>query len=202
MSAINPISLFVIGCWLVLLPVSAFSQSTSGRITGSIKDPNGAVIVGAEGTVISIATAEERKFKTDDSGSYTVSTLAPGMYRMTVTANGFKKTEVESNPVVLTESVQFDLKLEVGNRSEQVTVSVGPLDRTEGPQMGRVVDSRAVAELPLATRNFLQILALSPGTVLAPRQHGPGPQLASCLSERRARARRTISRSTVLTPTG
>lgn len=165
MSAINPISLFCIGCWLVLLPVSAFSQSTSGRITGSIKDPNGAVIVGAEGTVISIATAEERKFKTDDSGSYTVSTLAPGMYRMIVTANGFKKTEVESIQVFLTESVQFDLKLEVGTRSEQVTVSVGPLNRTEGPQMGRVVDSRAVAELPLATRNFLQILALSPGTV-------------------------------------
>src|SRR4029077_10019366 len=40
---------------------------------------------------------------------------------------------------------------------------LGPLIRTEGPQMGRVVDSRAVAELPLATRNFLQILALSPG---------------------------------------
>ncbi|HET7114109.1 MAG TPA: carboxypeptidase regulatory-like domain-containing protein, partial [Pyrinomonadaceae bacterium] len=165
MSAIKPISLFCIGCWLVLLPVSAFSQSTSGRITGSIRDPNGAVIVGAEGTVTSIATAEERKFKTDDSGSYTVSTLAPGMYRMTVTANGFKKTEIESIQVFLTESVQFDLRLEVGTRSEQVTVRMGPLNRTEGPQMGRVVDSRAVAELPLATRNFLQILALSPGTV-------------------------------------
>ena len=165
MSAINSISLFCIGCWLVLLPVSAFSQSTSGRITGSIKDPNGAVIVGAEVTVISLATAGERKFKTDDSGSYTVSTLAPGMYRMTVTANGFKKTEVESIQVFITESAEFDLTLEVGTRSEQVTVRVGPVNRTEGPQMGRVFDSRAVAELPLATRNFQQILALSPGTV-------------------------------------
>src|SRR5688572_17554571 len=106
MSTKRAISLFWIGCWLVLLPVSAFSQSTSGRITGSIRDPNGAVIVGAEGTVTSIATAEERRFKTDDSGSYTVSTLAPGMYRMTVTANGFKKTEIESIQVFLTESVQ------------------------------------------------------------------------------------------------
>jgi carboxypeptidase family protein len=165
MSAINPISLFCIGCMVVLCSVSAFSQSTSGRITGSIRDPNGAVIVGAEGTVTSIATAEERKFKTDDSGSYTVSTLAPGMYRMTVTANGFKKTGIESIQVFLTESVQFDLRLEIGTMSEQVVVSAGPLIRTEGPQMGRVVDSRAVAELPLATRNFLQILALSPGTV-------------------------------------
>jgi len=58
MSAIKPVSLFSIGCWLVLLPVWALSQSTSGRITGSIKDPNGAVIVGAEVTVISLATAQ------------------------------------------------------------------------------------------------------------------------------------------------
>ncbi len=165
MSAIKPISLFWIGCWLVLLPVWAFSQSTSGRITGSIKDPNGAVIVGAEVTVISCATAEERKFKTDDSGSYTVPLLPPGMYRLSVTASGFKKTDVESIQVVITETFQLDLKLDVGTISDQVVVyPQGSLTRTDGPQLGRVVDSRAVAELPLATRNFLQILALSPGT--------------------------------------
>jgi hypothetical protein len=87
------------------------------------------------------------------------------MYRVSVTVNGFKKTAVESIRVVITETFPLDLKLEVGTISEQVVVSTsGPLNRTEGPQMGRVVDSRAVAELPLATRNFLQLLALSPGT--------------------------------------
>src|SRR5437016_7131898 len=81
------------------------------------------------------------------------------MYRISVTANGFKKTDVESIRVVITETFPLDLNLEVGTISEQVVVStLGLLIRTDGPQMGRVVDSRAVAELPLATRNFLQIL--------------------------------------------
>ena len=167
MSMRKPMSLFWIGCLLVLCPVSAFSQSqTTGRIAGTVKDPHGARIVGAEITVISLATTEERKVKTDDRGNYAVPLLPPGMYRISVTANGFKKTDVESIRVVITETFPLDLNLEVGTISEQVVVStLGLLIRTEGPQMGRVVDSRAVAELPLATRNFLQILSLSPGTV-------------------------------------
>ena len=160
MSTRKPMSLFWIGCLLVLCAVSAFSQSqTTGRIAGTVKDPHGARIVGAEITVISLATTEERKVKTDDRGNYAVPLLPPGMYRISVTANGFKKTDVESIRVAITETFPLDLNLEVGTMSEQVLVStLGLLIRTEGPQMGRVVDSRAVAELPLATRNFLQIL--------------------------------------------
>ncbi|PYS58078.1 MAG: hypothetical protein DMF74_24545, partial [Acidobacteria bacterium] len=167
MSTRKPMSLFWIGCLLALCPVSAFSQSqTTGRISGTVKDPHGACIVGAEITVISLATTEKRKVKTNDRGNYAVPLLLPGMYRISVTANGFKKTDVESIRVAITETFPLDLNLEVGTMSEQVLVStLGLLIRTEGPQMGRVVDSRAVAELPLATRNFLQILALSPGTV-------------------------------------
>lgn len=159
-------SLFWIGGLLTFCSICTLAQSqTTGRITGNVKDQNGAVIAGAEVTVISLATAEERKFKTDDSGSYTVPLLPPGMYRLSVTARGFKKTDVESIQVVITETFQLDLKLDVGTISDQVVVGPqGSLTRTDGPQMGRAVDSRAVAELPLATRNFQQILALSPGT--------------------------------------
>ncbi len=165
MSTRKPKSLFWIGCLLVLCPVSAFSQSTTGRISGTVKDSLGAVIAEAEVTVISLATTKERKSRTDDRGNYVVPFLPPGMYRISVTANGFKKTDFESIQVGITETFLLDLKLEVGSISEQVVVSTsGPPTRAEGPQMGRVVESRAVAELPLATRNFLQILALSPGT--------------------------------------
>jgi hypothetical protein len=162
----KPMLWFWIGCLIFLCPASVHSQSqTTGSISGNIRDPYGAVIVGAEVVVISLATKDERKIITDDRGNYAVPFLSPGMYRISVTANGFKKTDVESIRVGITETFSLDLKLEVGSISEQVNVSSsGPLIRAEGPQMGRVVDSRAVAELPLATRNFLQILALSPGT--------------------------------------
>ena len=159
-------SLFWVSCLLVLCPILTVGQSqTTGRISGTVRDPNGAIIVGAEVTVKSLATAEERKVTTDAEGNYAVPQLSPGTYRVSVTASGFKKAEVESFRVVITETSTFDVNLELGTISEQAVISLsGPLIQTGGPQLGRVVDSRAVAELPLATRNFLQILALSPGT--------------------------------------
>src|SRR5687767_1722289 len=102
MSTRKPMPSFWIGCLLALCPVSAFSQSqTTGGISGTVKDPHGACIVGAEVTVMSLATTEERKVKTDDRGNYVVPLLPPGMYRISVKANGFKKTDVESIPVVI-----------------------------------------------------------------------------------------------------
>jgi hypothetical protein len=166
MSARKAISLFWAGCLLVLCTPSAFAQSqTTGRISGTVKDQSGAILVGAEVTVTSLATAEGRKVTTDAQGNYTVSLLPPGNYRVSVTMDGFKKTDVEPVRVVITETSTLDVNLEVGAITEESVVrATGPFIRTDGPQLGRVVDSRAVAELPLATRNFLQILALSPGT--------------------------------------
>ena len=165
MSTKNPMSLFWIGCLLVLCPVSAFSQSqTTGSIAGTVKDPHGAVIAGAEIIVTSLSNSETRRVATGPTGNYIVMLLSPGTYRVRVTAHGFKRAEIESVRVVITETTTVDVPLEVGNITEAVTVTSDPLIQTSGPQLGRVVDTRAVAELPLATRNFLQILALSPGT--------------------------------------
>lgn len=158
--------LFSISYLLVLCSISALSQSqTTGRIAGTIKDPNGAFIAGAEVTVKSLFTGEERTVATDAQGQYGVTLLSPGAYRVNVMANGFKRTEIESVRVVITETITVDINLDIGDVSEQVIITSEPPIQTSGPQLGRVVDSRAVAELPLATRNFLQILALSPGTV-------------------------------------
>jgi hypothetical protein len=166
MIAHQAIRLFSASCFVVLCSVSALAQSqTTGRIAGTVKDPNGAVVAGAEVTVNSLFTGEERTDVTDAQGHYGVTLLSPGAYRVNVRANGFKGTEIESVRVVITETITVDISLEVGDVSEQVIITSEPLIQTSGPQLGRVVDSRAVAELPLATRNFLQILALSPGTV-------------------------------------
>src|SRR5215467_11421644 len=89
MSGRNAIPLFWVGCLLALCPISVFTQSqTTGRIAGTVKDPNGAVIVGALVTITSIATAEERKVRTDAEGNYRVSLLAPGTYRVSIAAGG------------------------------------------------------------------------------------------------------------------
>ena len=166
MSARKAMSLFWVGCLLALYPISAFAQSqTTGRISGTVKDPNGAVIAGAEVTVTSLATAEGRRVTTDAEGNYAVPLLSPGAYRVRVAAGGFNPTLFDPVRVVITETTTVNADLAVaGLSAATVTVTAATLIQASGPQLGRVVDSRAVAELPLATRNFLQILALSPGT--------------------------------------
>src|SRR5437762_2602985 len=164
--AINLLFLFA---YFLSLCICALGQSqTSGRIVGTVKDERGAVIVGAEVTVTSLATAEERKATTDTEGNYAVPLMPPGAYRVRVTANGFSSALFDSVQVVITETTTLNTALTVaGMIVDPVTVRAAPLIQNEGPQMGRVVDSRAVSELPLATRNFTQILALSPGTSVA-----------------------------------
>src|SRR5437764_12056707 len=100
--AVASLLLFV----LLLSPsICALGQSqTTGRIVGIAKDQNGAVIVGAEITVTSRATAEERSVTTDPEGNYIVPLLNPGIYRARITANGFNAALFESVQVVITET--------------------------------------------------------------------------------------------------
>jgi hypothetical protein len=149
-----------------LAPLPLFAQSqTTGRIAGNVKDQSGALLAGAEVSVINKATGSERKYVTDDAGSYAAPLLSPGEYRVIVAAKGFKKLIVETVRVAITETTSLNAELQVGAISEEsLNVNANaPLVQKEGAQLGRVVDARTVAELPLATRNFTQILGLSPG---------------------------------------
>ncbi|MEN3335039.1 MAG: hypothetical protein V7641_4404, partial [Blastocatellia bacterium] len=153
-------------CLVVLMAAPALAQSqTTGRIAGNVKDASGAVIVGAEVTVTNATTGEERKVATDEAGNYIVPLLAPGAYQVAITANGFKKAIYDGVRVAITETTAVNAELVVGAVTEEaVTITAGAqMVQTDGAQLGRVVDSRAVSELPLATRNFTQILGLSPG---------------------------------------
>jgi hypothetical protein len=160
------VALLLVICMIGFNTSSVLAQSqTTGRIAGAVKDQAGAVVSGAEVNVVSRATGEERKVATDDGGNYTVPLLAPGLYQVSVTANGFKKTVFADVRVAITETTTVNADLAVGAVTEEV-MSVNasaPLVQADGAQLGRVVDTRAVSELPLATRNFTQMLGLSPG---------------------------------------
>ncbi len=162
------VSLLLFLAFLFLPPtsVSALTQGkTTGRIAGTVKDEGGALIAGAEVSIISKATGDERKVTTDGEGSYAVPLLPPGTYRVTIIANGFKQAVSDNVQILITETIVVSASLEVGDLKESVTISTAPpLIQRDGPQLGRVVYSRAVSELPLATRNFTQLLGLSPGT--------------------------------------
>lgn len=161
----------IAGLFLTTLGLMLFStllvmgqSQTSGRIAGVVIDEKGGTLPGAGVTVTNKATGEARTVVADESGHYMVPLLPSGDYTVLVTANGFKKFISDDVKVAITETTTVDANMVVGAVTESVTVDAAPpLVQTEGAQLGRVVDSRTVAELPLATRNFTQILGLSPG---------------------------------------
>jgi len=152
---------------VVLCAAAALGQNqTTGRITGTVKDPNGALIAGAEVTVKSKTTAAERIGTTDDQGNFTVSLLPPGLYHLKVAAVGFNSLNSDSVQVGITETTTINVQLTLAG-ADTITVNIAQLTQKDGPQLGRAVNSSTVSELPLATRNFTQIMALSPGTLVS-----------------------------------
>lgn len=146
--------------------VPTFPQSqTTGRIAGTIKDQTGAVLPGAEVIVVNRATSEQRRTKTNAEGNYAVSLLPPGLYQVSINASGFKKVIFYNVVVAITETTQVDAEPTIGSVIEaSLTIrNTTTGAQADGPRLGRIVDSRAVSELPLATRNFTQLLGLSPG---------------------------------------
>src|SRR5260370_22149693 len=100
--------------FLLLLSLSVLAQGpTTGRITGTVRDQNGAVIVGADVTVVRRATGDERKVKTDTTGNYIVALLPPGTYRIRVAADGFSTKIFDTGQVVITETTLVDADLTV-----------------------------------------------------------------------------------------
>ncbi len=124
------------------------------------------VIVGATVTATNLATGQERSVTTDASGTYKFSLLAAGNYAIKFSASGFKTSQVPSVTVSITETPVLNQKLEVGAQTEQVTVeSTAETIQTQNATVGALVGAKEVTDLPLSSRNYTQIIDLSPGVV-------------------------------------
>ena len=159
---------------LGLAAIAAFAQNAStGAVTGTVLDPSGAVITGAQITAASEATDQRRTVATRGDGAFVIPLLPPGKYRLTVTHPGFKTAAVESVAVGVTETVNININLEVGTESQSVEVRAEALQlQTETAQLGSVTTGEMIATLPLVTRNFTQIIALNPGISAEPNNAG------------------------------
>jgi hypothetical protein len=145
---------------------SLWAQSAgTGALTGIVKDPTGAVIPGVTITLTSADTNQSRVTLTSEDGSYRFALLPPGNYGVKFTIAGFKSSEVSSVTVRVTETLVLDRALQVGAQSEQVTVEAQEETlQTATSTLGTTVGAATVTQLPLSTRNYTQILALSAGT--------------------------------------
>jgi len=156
---------------LVLLTATAIpatlclaQTASTGALTGTVTDPTGAVVTGAKVTATNESTAESRSAVSDSEGNYRVPLLPPGHYRLEISNTGFKTTTLPDVPVVVTETSRLNVQLEIGAMTESVQVqATEELVQTDSSARGRVVDGTAIVNLPLVSRNYTQIIGLSPG---------------------------------------
>jgi hypothetical protein len=161
------ISFLVVILALFISASPALAQSAeTGALAGTVTDPSGGVIAGATVTSTNIATGASRTVTTDANGVYKVSLLPPGNYSLRFSANGFKTAEVPSVTVNVTETRLLDRAMEVGATTTSVTISeTAATVQTENATVGSLVSGDTVTELPLSTRNYTQVIDLSPGVV-------------------------------------
>jgi len=148
-----------------LVSVFAAGQTqTTGRIAGTIRDTQGALIGGAEVVVENPAIAEKRSAMSDTAGNYSVPSLRPANYEVRIQARGFTPAVIHGVPVGLNETATANAVLQVAQSNVEVNVSdAPPLVRSDSSELSTTLDSRRLTELPLPTRNFLQLLTLAPG---------------------------------------
>jgi hypothetical protein len=150
---------------LLFVPAASllYGQTTQGAILGSITDPAGAMVPDVEVEVTSLLTGFNRKAATDSTGFYLVDHLEPGTYSVTATAHGFKKTIRPSVTLATNAQVRVDLRLEVAQTNEQVTISdVTPVIETDSSRISTTLDRNAATFSSLPGRTSFDLLLSTP----------------------------------------
>lgn len=145
-----------------------FAQRASAGLEGSVVDSAGAVIPRATITLTSEETSFTRSTASNESGSYSFPDLTPGVYTVSATAPGFKKEVASHLRIFVGPPAVQPFTLVVGEVTEQVSVTAAaPLLRVNTAEVGTVIEGKALTELPLNGRNFLQLNLLTPGNTLS-----------------------------------
>jgi hypothetical protein len=144
-------------------PLLAQSSGT-GALTGTLTDPSGAVVPNVTVTLTNNDTGQVRTLVTGADGTYRFSLIPPGMYKVRFTAIGFKVAEAPSVTVNVSETPVLNQTLEVGQQAESVVVQAEAVVlQTADSTLGNVVSGNSITELPLASRNYTQILGMEAG---------------------------------------
>ncbi len=154
--------LFVVGAVLAAL---AWAQSPRGSIIGRVTDASTSSLGGASVIIENTRTGSSSSVATAPEGEYTVPSLDPGVYRVTVSASGFKTKIMNEVVLNVSQTVRVDVVLDVGEITTKVEVTASvPVVQTDSSAVANVVDGRQVNAMPLNGRqNLYGLLALSPG---------------------------------------
>ena len=142
------------------------AQEVTATITGTVTDPSGAPIAGADVTAKSVGRGETYSAVTNESGLYRISQLPVGNYELRIEKQGFQTSLYPAFTLVLNQVGRIDTQLKVGQVTQTVEVSgAAPILKTESTQVDTIIDSATNDKLPLATRNYVELTLLSPGAI-------------------------------------
>lgn len=156
-----------------LLPGALRAQvSNNGQITGTVFDPSGKVVPGAEVTVTNPATNFTQMVKASASGVYVFPELQPGTYTVAATAQGFAKTIFNNVVVQVAQTTNLPIKMTIGVQSQTVTVSAeAQVLQTTQNTLSTTISPALIENLPLNGRDVLEFATLAPGAA-NPGIHG------------------------------
>lgn len=155
-----------IGCLLLLVTSSAWSQSFTAAVRGIVTDPTGAAVANAKVVITQAERNVQHTTTTDDQGRYQVSSLPPGQYSLTVEASGFRKYLQNALPLLVQQQATIDVQLQLGEVSSVVEVEgTAPLVNTTIANLGQVVENKFILSLPNLARNSMSLVYLTPGVV-------------------------------------
>jgi hypothetical protein len=147
--------------------VAAAAQTNTGQISGTVRDSSGGVLPGVTVTVANEGTGIEWTEVTTSTGTYTVTNLPVGTYKVTVQLEGFRKAEKSGFALTADGRITADFGMSVGGLTEAVEVTAvrgETVNRTSG-ELARVIDSSQIQDAALSGRNYLELTSLIPGAV-------------------------------------
>jgi hypothetical protein len=154
---------------LLLLALSSFSWSQTGTSTirGTVTDPQGRVVSGASVTLTNSATNAIRTTKSTDAGDYVFDLIPPGTYRIDFEATGFKRQSLGKVEALIGKPTDASTRLEIGTTGEVVEVTSSGrevLVNTQDATLGNNFINQQITQLPLESRNLVDLLSLQPGS--------------------------------------
>lgn len=148
--------------------LSARSQMNTGEISGSVRDPSGSILPGAIVTAQDAQTAQKVTAVTNNAGEYLFPQLPLGVYSLSVTETNFKQSTVPRLEVHASDRLRRDFTLELGDRTDVVTINIEAPLQLESAEIRDVIEHQQVIDLPVKSRQFLDLAMLSPGVVRPP----------------------------------
>jgi hypothetical protein len=151
-------------CLLLVRTPSAFGQVDEGAISGTVTDASGAVVPNAKVVLLNTDQGLQLQSVTGASGEYSFSPVRIGNYSVTVSAPGFSATTQQHITVAVSQQVQVNVQLKLGEASQTVEVTTAPPQlQTADASVGQVIGEKSVNSLPLNGRNFTFLAQLSAG---------------------------------------